>query len=155
MLDRLREISTLQYRTAAGFLANRQTRTPIVIIWVASFGGALHASVTTYYYLELGASEIQIGWIGFLMSAGSLLLSPVCLVRGAAKGMRTLLAGAVLLGVGVNLWTVVLAHVANCSERRRRSAVLSGFVVQETLLRLAGKGLFPLWDLVSSRLQHL
>jgi hypothetical protein len=29
--------------------------------------------------------------------------------------------------------------------------VLSGFAVQETTLRLAGKGLFPLWDLFVHR----
>lgn len=59
------------------FWADRRTRTPILIIWVASFGGALHASVTTYFYLEVGASEIEIGYIGFLMSLGAMVLSPL------------------------------------------------------------------------------
>ena len=69
-------IAALQWRTALQFYGDRRTRTPILIIWVASFGGALHASVTTFFYLELGATEIQIGLLGFIMSAGSLLLSP-------------------------------------------------------------------------------
>ena len=110
-------IAALQWRTALQFYGDRRTRTPILIIWVASFGGALHASVTTFFYLELGATEIQIGLLGFIMSAGSLLLSPFfgwlldrrgafppialtagacavgCLVRGAATGLRTLLLG--------------------------------------------------------------
>ena len=96
---------------------------------------------------KVGASEMDIGWIGFIMSLGSLLLSPIaglvldargpfiplvitaagcslgCLVRGAAFDVAGLLWGAVLLGVGVNMWTVVLAHLANCSDRNRRSAV--------------------------------
>jgi Na+/melibiose symporter-like transporter len=46
----------------------------------------------------------------------------------------------------VNLWTLVLGHVVNCSDRDQRSAVISGFAVQETLLRLLAKGIFPLWD---------
>ena len=32
------------------FWADRRIRVPILMIWVASFGGALHASVTAYYY---------------------------------------------------------------------------------------------------------
>ena len=38
-------------------------RIPLLVIWVASFGGALHAPVTTYFYLEVGASETAIGAI--------------------------------------------------------------------------------------------
>lgn len=65
-----------QLYMARSFWSDRRTRTPILIIWVASFGGALHASVTTYFYLEVGASEMEIGYIGFLMSLGAMVLSP-------------------------------------------------------------------------------
>ena len=90
---------------------------------------------------------MDIGWIGFIISLASLLLSPLvgylldargpfeplvltalgcslgCLVRGAATSVSGLLWGAAILGVGVNMWTVVLAHLTNCSERAKRSAV--------------------------------
>ena len=39
-------------------------------------GGALHAPVTTYFYLELGASATDIGLIGSALTAASLVLSP-------------------------------------------------------------------------------
>lgn len=105
------------------------------------------------------------------MSCGSLILSPVfgwmldargpfqpifltagacalgCLIRGTATDIRGLQIGALVLGIGVNLWIVVLAHIANSSDRKHRSAVISGFSVQNTVLRLTGKGLSPLWDM--------
>jgi hypothetical protein len=33
-------------------------RGPMLVIWGASFGGALHAPVTTFFYLKLGATEV-------------------------------------------------------------------------------------------------
>lgn len=45
---------------------SRPNRAPILIIWVASLGGALHAPVTTYYLLEVGASQMDVGWLGFI-----------------------------------------------------------------------------------------
>ena len=50
----------------------------MIVLYVASFGGALHAAVTTYFYLEIGASEMDIGHLGFIMSAGALLGAPIC-----------------------------------------------------------------------------
>jgi arabinogalactan endo-1,4-beta-galactosidase len=47
---------------------------------------------------------------------------------------------------------VVVAHLADCNDRSRRSAVFSAFAVQETTLRLLGKGLFPFWDYLVIRL---
>ena len=29
------------------------SKVPLLVIWVASFGGALHSPVTVYYYLEV------------------------------------------------------------------------------------------------------
>ena len=66
-----------QLLTVLAFWGDRRTKTPILIIWVASFGGALHAAVTSYYYLEIGASEIDIGYIGFIMSLG-FAMAPLC-----------------------------------------------------------------------------
>ena len=52
-------------------------RTPMLVIWVASFGGALHAPVSTFYYMAIGASETDLGAIGVMMSLSSLVLSPL------------------------------------------------------------------------------
>ncbi|CAB9498859.1 expressed unknown protein [Seminavis robusta] len=160
-----------QWSLAGSFFSNPVTRTPILIIWVASFGGALHSSVTTFFYLEVGASDMDIGRIGFIQSLGSLVLAPMagyaldhgvapfcpliltatacslgCLWRGVAGNIRDLYVAAGILSIGVNLWTVVLLHVSHCTPRERRSHVLSAYKTQETSLRLGGKALFPLWD---------
>ena len=50
-----------QLRIARRFYADPRLRGPLVVIWVASFGGALHAPVTTFYYLKLGATAADIG----------------------------------------------------------------------------------------------
>ena len=163
----LRAILSSQRHTLRLFLSNPRTRTPIVVLYVASFGGALHHAVTTYYYLAIGANEMDIGQLGFIMSVGALVGSPIsglaldkygpwipisvtagccawgCLWRGMASGLASLRAGAILLGVGVNLWTVVLGHLAKSFPANMRSEVLSGFGVQTTLVQLAGKGVFP------------
>ncbi|KAL9190488.1 hypothetical protein ACHAXT_007699 [Thalassiosira profunda] len=163
----LRAILSSQRHTLRLFLSNPRTRTPITVLYVASFGGALHHAVTTYYYLAIGANEMDIGQLGFIMSVGALVGSPIsglaldkygpwipisvtagccawgCLWRGMASGLASLRAGAILLGVGVNLWTVVLGHLAKSFPASMRSEVLSGFGVQTTLVQLAGKGVFP------------
>ena len=150
------------------FLSNPHTRTPIIVLYVASFGGALHAAVTTYFYLAIGASEIDIGHFGFIMSVGALVGSPIsgialdkygpwipisvtagacawgCLWRGVASSLYSLRLGAILLGIGVNMWTVVLGHLVKSFPSSMRSEVLSGFGVQMTVLQLIGKGVFPL-----------
>lgn len=162
-----------QWAMAQTFYNDPRTRTPILIIWVASFGGALHASVTTYFYIECGASDMDIGRIGFIQSLGSLILAPLagyaldhgipvvwplivtatacsmgCLWRGFATNVVDLYVGAGMLAVGVNLWIVVLLHLSHSTPREHRSHVLSGFSVQEQGLRLLGKGVFPFWDYV-------
>jgi MFS family permease len=157
-----------QVRTLRLFLCNPPTRTPSIVLYVASFGGALHAAVTTYYYLAIGANETDIGWLGFVMSAGALVGAPLsglaldacgpwvplsitaaacaggCLWRGMAKSLTSLRMGAILLGIGVNMWTVVLGHLIKSFPPSMRSEVLSGFGVQIAVLQLAGKGVFPL-----------
>jgi len=51
--------------------------------------------------------------------------------------------GAVLLGMGINMWSVVLGHLVKSFPEEMRSEVLSGFGVQMTVLQLCGKGVFP------------
>lgn len=44
-----------------GFMLNGtgRFREPVVVIWVASFGSALHYPVTFYYLLEVGATKVS------------------------------------------------------------------------------------------------
>lgn len=42
-------------------------------MWFAFFGGSLHSPVTTFFYLQLEATNTEIGWIGTYMDIGSLL----------------------------------------------------------------------------------
>ena len=76
--DNIINILHSQKQTLYLFLSNPSTCTPVIVLYVASFGGALHAAVTTYFYLEIGASEMDIGHLGFIMSAGALLGAPIC-----------------------------------------------------------------------------
>jgi MFS family permease len=157
-----------QIRTLRLFLSHAPTRTPAIVLYVASFGGALHAAVTTYYYLAVGATATDIGRLGFVMSAGALVGAPLsgaaldahgpwaplsvtaaacaggCLWRGMATSVSSLRMGAVLLGLGVNMWTVVLGHLVKSFPPSMRSEVLSGFGVQIAVLQLVGKGVFPM-----------
>ena len=87
----LRTIIRTHRRTLRLFLTHPSTRTPSKVLYVASFGGALHAAVTTYFYLALGASEMEIGRFGFVMSAGALVGGPLCDVArwtGTDRGSR-------------------------------------------------------------------
>ena len=59
---------THQVDVARVFWRDRRFQMPMLTIWVASFGGALHSPVTTYYYKAIGASTTDIGTIGFLSS---------------------------------------------------------------------------------------
>ena len=56
-------------------------RAPILMIWVASFGAALHSPVNTYFYMELGLTPSMIGVVGSLTSMG-VFLSPVSMGQG-------------------------------------------------------------------------
>ncbi|KAL7530191.1 hypothetical protein ACHAXR_004274 [Thalassiosira sp. AJA248-18] len=166
--SKLHAIIHSQKQTLHLFLSHPPTRTPTIVLYVASFGGALHAAVTTYFYLAIGASEMDIGQFGFIMSVGALVGSPIsglaldrygpwipisvtatactlgCLWRGFASSLPSLRLGAILLGIGVNMWTVVLGHLVKSFPSSMRSEVLSGFGVQMTIVQLFGKGIFPL-----------
>ena len=71
-----------------------------------------------------------------------------CFWRGVATSITSLRVGAILLGIGVNLWTVVLAHLVKSFPSKMRSEVLAGFSVQMTVLQLCGKGIFPIIEYV-------
>ena len=158
-----------QLRLAARLFADVRFRAPLLIIWVAAFGGALHDAVTSFYYLALCGDKVAVGRIYSGLSLGGLLLSPLygawldrkgvfwplclsslccglgCAVRGLARDVHELYAGVLILGCGAGgLFTLVLTHLSMHSPAESRSAIVSGYVFQCTMLRLLGKGLFPL-----------
>ena len=71
-----------------------------------------------------------------------------CLWRGVATSLASLRFGAILLGIGINLWTVVLGHLVKSFPSNMRSEVLAGFSVQMTVLQLCGKGIFPIIEYI-------
>ena len=136
-----------QSHTLSEFWHDPRFRAPMIVIWVATFGGALHAPVTSYYYLKLGASPTDIGTIGMIGAAG-VVLNPVygylqdtkgaypimcvscglcavgCCIRGFASDIPTLYVASGILGLGGgNLWTVVLSYVASNADPPSRSMV--------------------------------
>ena len=122
--------------------------------------------------MEIGATEIDIGQLGFIISIGALIGAPVCgialdkygpwipisitaaacsvgcLWRGMASSLSSLRFGSILLGIGNNVFTVVLGHLVKSNPPSLRSEVLSGFAVQLTTLQLLGKGIFPLLEYI-------
>jgi len=124
--------------------------------------------VTQYYYLLLGATPLDVGNLNSLAVAGTLILAPLfgwaldnakahvgliactalctagCLIRGLANGAAHLYVAAVFLGLGGNLWPLVLAFVSTSTHSDLRSVVVSGFIGQQRLMGLLGKGLYPL-----------
>ena len=48
-------------RLAARFCSAPVLRLPVLLLWVAVFGGSLHAPCTTFFYLSVGASQEQVG----------------------------------------------------------------------------------------------
>ena len=166
--SRLRSVLAVQSRTLRLFLSTPSTRTPCVVIYVACLGGSLHHAVTSYFYLAVGATSVDIGRIGFVQSVGGLVGGPLvgaaldrwgpwrpiavtaaacasgCLFRGISASVPALLAAAVLLGAGNNLWTAVLGHLVKSFPPGMRSEVLSGFGVQTSVIQLAGRAAFPI-----------
>jgi MFS family permease len=126
--------------------------------------------VTTFFYLAVigESAAISIGTLGFIQGLGGTVGGPIvgwaldkfgpwipivvtatacslgCLWRGFAKNLVDLQMGAILNGVGVNLWTVVLGHLVKSFPPNKRSEVLSGIGVQLAVVQIGGKALFPL-----------
>ncbi len=145
-------------------------RPPLIVIWVASFGGALHAPVTTFFCLKVGATDEDLGMIGLFWNFGGLFMPPFygwlldtrggftpmmisivlcsvgCLVRGLATNVTQLYAAAAILGLGgINLWTTVCSYIAANTPPERRSLVVSGYLFQVTSVRIVGTSLYPVW----------
>ncbi|KAK3235892.1 hypothetical protein CYMTET_53935 [Cymbomonas tetramitiformis] len=168
VVTHLRDVLSEQYKLAHRFWTDPKFHGPMMTIWVATLGGSLHSSVTTFFYLEVGATATDIGTLGVISTSQSLILSPLygwlldkhsaysamvlsclvcatgCLVRGLAADVHTLKIGAFILGLGgANLWTTVLAYCSKYTERENRSLIVSGFIFQVTALKLVGKSMYP------------
>ncbi|CAD7935127.1 unnamed protein product [Amoebophrya sp. A120] len=50
---------------------------PMLAIWVASFGGALHEPVTTFFLLQLKATMHELGNFGAITTVGGLFVTPI------------------------------------------------------------------------------
>ena len=83
-------------------------------------------------------------WIPISVTATACSIG--CLWRGMASSLTSLRMGAILLGVGVNMWTVILGHLVKSFSPSRRSEIISGFGVQIAVLQFVGKGMFPLME---------
>ena len=154
------------------FARDKRLRGPMLVVWVAIFGGGLHAPVTVFYYKELGLGPKDIGVLSFVVSLG-VYLSPAyglvqdklggfvamglaaafctlgCLVRGLATGFASLLVGCVIIGLGAsNLGSTVLSHVSTHTAPERRSQVIAVFLTQTATLAVVGKALYPAWNYV-------
>lgn len=165
-------LSTLmqtQLSTLRLFLTTPTTRTPTILLLIASFGSSLHHPVTTFFYLSVigESAALSIGTLGFIQGLGGTIGGPIvgwaldkygpwipivvtatacsmgCLWRGFAQSLTHLQMGAILNGVGVNLWTVVVAHLVKSFPPGKRSDVLSGVSVQLAVVQIGGKALFP------------
>eukprot|EP00438_Fugacium_kawagutii_P008710 Skav236660 [mRNA] locus=scaffold3354:75121:80933:+ [translate_table: standard] len=107
-------------------------------IWVASFGGALHAPVTTYFQVEA-----EIGNFGVIRTVGVLLVSPLygwlldrhsaytpavpCLAT-SHPGVEATETCEDLRAEGIiTVWNVVGAYVALATPREQRHVVVTGF----------------------------
>ena len=73
----LHEAIAGQWEQLQHFWRTPALRIPIINIWVATFGAALHGPCTTFFLLELGLTTAEIGNGGMLMSLPDLFLAPL------------------------------------------------------------------------------
>ena len=160
-------MSSQHLQVLRDFWYTRALRVPMLLIWIAAFGGALHAPCTAYFLTALGASPTDIGNMGMLIGLGELLMAPLygwvldkvspfhaivatggfctigCIVRGATPNLAGAYVGAGLVGLGAaNLWTVVLTYASSVLPASRRSAVVAGFSLQVLVLNIVGKAAY-------------
>ena len=72
-----REALLTQARELERFWHTPALRLPMLCVWTASFGGALHYPCTTYFYLLLGATKRDIGNFGLVVYWPDVVLAPV------------------------------------------------------------------------------
>ena len=147
-------------------------RLAMCVVWATALGGAMHEPAVPFFYLGLGLSAAQIGQAGGILTAGSLLLSPVygwlfdkksaelalvlaislcgggCLLRALATGPSTVLLAALVMSVDGSFESLVLAYVVRdtAPSQLHKGAVISAFLVQVQLVRIIGRALYPAWN---------
>lgn len=84
---------------------------------------------------------------GFLaIMASCALCSLGCFIRGFATNTDMLFLAAGVLGLGAgSLWACVLGYISSITPIAHRNAVVSSFLLQVTVLRIAAKALYPAW----------
>eukprot|EP01063_Lacrimia_lanifica_P041468 TRINITY_DN9691_c0_g1_i1.p1 TRINITY_DN9691_c0_g1~~TRINITY_DN9691_c0_g1_i1.p1 ORF type:complete len:517 (+),score=149.42 TRINITY_DN9691_c0_g1_i1:88-1638(+) len=161
-----------QWELVKDFMRDEMFRAPVLALWLAVAGGSLHAPVTPFFYLELGATYETIGWYSSIAACGA-LTAPMqgwyadkhgtywmmllglggcavgCLVRGLSTSLMQIVVGilAVSLG-GDNLVSMILAHIIKNTPVAKRGQAVAGFLAQIGACSLLGKSLFPLVDLM-------
>jgi len=163
-----------QVSWASRFLCEKHTRVITITFWMATFSGALHSSLTTYFLLEIGADPDSIGRMFALQTAGTLILSPCygwaldrgmillptlassfccsfgCLVRGLAPTGRIdlMYLSHIILGLGAaNFWNVTGAYLAMAFNPKDRCKVLSAYRLQLQILQVLARVVYSPWDL--------
>ena len=171
--QRMYELVATPWEAAGDFMRNERLRGAVAACWLASFGSALHSPVTTFYYLEMGASVADIGTYGLVVSLGAVMTAPVqgwyadksssypvlfvgviactvgCFVRGYSPTVGYILPGLAILSFlgGQNLTAITLAHIVKAAPETKRTTYVSALLAQEGAFQIVAKILFPLIDL--------
>lgn len=142
----------------------------MVALWASDFGGSIHGPATTYFFLMLGATPMDIGILEFGRRFSSIFLSPVygrfvdrnglywpllfcvsmcgtgCILRGTARDVWHLFLAQLVVGAGGGAqWTMTKGFIAGHLEDSQRSLVVVGLRVQMTVLSFSGL-LYPVLD---------
>lgn len=159
-------------RSQAG-LAKRLLRderfSPLMLgVWSSDFGGSVHLPVVPFFYRAMGASDVDIGRIGFMCTLAQFLFAPVfgwvvdrksiffpvlwsksicgfgCLWMACASDLWMLFAAQAMMGLsGGSVWTMVKAFLSAHSEPSDRALMVSGFDFQNLMIGLLGQACFP------------
>lgn len=161
-----------QYEFVGLLARDMRFRGPMFALWMSDFGSSLHMPVITFFFLELGASAMDIGYFGFCRALGALLLSPVygrcvdrrgiklpllicigmcgvgCLVRGTATSLSQLYVASIIVGMGGgSSWSLVKGHIARHTSEEDRGLVVVGLRLQMVVLSFS-KVLYPALDFI-------
>jgi len=145
-------------------------RCPVIVIWLAVFGGALHTPALPFFYTAIGLSPFQFGVTKAVVNLGSLFTTPVhgylmdktwlegnalvvavsfcgfgCLLRALASGFGTALASSAALAFSGNFITLTQAFISSHTPSRDRALYLGTFNFTWKLLSISGKGSYPMW----------
>lgn len=149
---------------------DRRFCSAMVALWSADFGGSIHSPATTFYFLLLGATPMDIGILEFGRRLSCIVLSPVygrlvdkhglywpllacvsmcgtgCILRGTAQDVWHLFLAQLVVGMGGGAqWTMTKGYISGHLEESQRSLIVVGLRVQMTVLSFSGL-LYPLLD---------